>query len=151
MHAFRAGLGNISQTNIRRVLPLQAGLAIKYNRQEGNEGQRTCPTPLKVTDAGQLRPQPQVREPLCCPPPAVAGPRDRLPGWAVSFHSWRKTTSSSLPPNTLDVSKTVPSFRSHIKSASFLLRQQDLPTKQAAGTRVFVTQRPPLKRAAVNH
>lgn len=51
----------------------------------------------------------------------------------------------------LRMANAVRSFRSHIRSASFLLRQQDLPTTQAAGTHVFVTQCLPLKRAAVNH
>lgn len=35
---------------------------------------------------------------------------------------------------TCAISDAVPSFRSHIKSTSFLLRQQDLPAEQAART-----------------
>lgn len=74
MHAFRAGLGNIGQTKFRRVLPLQAGLAIKYNRQERNEGQRTCPAPLKVTAAGSSDHSPRCGKPSAAPLPMWPAP-----------------------------------------------------------------------------
>lgn len=40
-------------------------------------------------------------------------------------------------PNTRSISKAVPSFHSHIKSTSFLLRHGDLPTKQPQGPTVL--------------
>lgn len=42
---------------------------------------------------------------------------------AGRFRSW-KGASGPLPPGTCTVSNAVPNFRSRIRSASFLLRQQ---------------------------
>ena len=91
---------------------------------------------------GGTRPQTQVWGPL---PGAQLG--QPAPG---QRHPVTEEDHGPLPPNTLRVSKAVPSFRSHIKSTSFLLRRQDLPTKQASGTHVSVA-RLPLKSTSMNH
>lgn len=154
MHATCARLGTIRQTAFRKLLPLQAGLVIKYNRQQGTFtgkwGAEDAPHTPQRHSHGQLRPQTRCGDLSAGPLPLRLAPG--LPAWPGSeFPQLEEDHSFSLPPNTLDISKAVPSFRSHIKSASFLLRQRDLPAKQAAGTHVFVTQRLPLKRAGVNH
>lgn len=124
-------------------------LAAGYlHREMGGRG-RTPHPPRSRLQAAQTT-DPGVGTPLAGPLPLRPAPG--LPSWPGSeFPQLEEDHSFSLPPNTLDISKAVPSFRSHIKSASFLLRQRDLPAKQAAGTHVFVTQRLPLKRAGVNH
>lgn len=54
-------------------------------------------------------------------------------------HSWSWTAIPAPTEGTAELSCCL-SFCSHIKSSSFLLRRQDLPTKQAAGACVFITQ-----------
>ena len=83
------------------------------------------PTLLTVTAVG--RADLDAGAPLQLPRRS-GGPRDCLPGRAASFQGRRKTTAP-LPPDTPSISKAVPSFRSHIKSASFLLRQREPSAK----------------------
>lgn len=53
----------------------------------------------------------------------------------------------SSPPRTADAVPFPFPYQKRLLSAE----AADLPTKQAAGTHVLVTQRLPLKRAAMNH
>lgn len=57
----------------------------------------------------------------------------------ADFHSWNSTTIPAPTKGTAELYCLL-SFHSHIKSLSFLLSRQDLPTKQAAGTCLFITQ-----------
>lgn len=122
------------------MLPLQA---------EGRAGDGCVPRPSVAGKASHITAQAaQTTDPGAVgtlPSPTGC----RLPARRGVSTAGGGPTSSA--PNTLTISNMVPSFRSHIKSASFLLRQQDLPTKQAAGTHVFITRRLALKCTTVNH
>lgn len=50
-----------------------------------------------------------------------------------SAFPWLEGASRPLPPGTLTASNTVPNFRSHIRSASFLLRQQACQQNEPLG------------------